>query len=219
MGKHVGILMAVLLMFAILGLWFEGVLLFKPWWDKADAVQTIFDGSLPFGKAPPWVTSAVTSLHLRQQPANAVLTGCGFWLAHTLETLPGLVLSFCQVMVLVSIAVTLATRLPMVVNICIIVLLYILAHLSPVLVSIGQQFQANAPGSTVGRLVTFVAQLFDTLLPGLDFFKVGPTLISDAPPPADLFWLYIASVVCYALLYTGIALLSGLILFEDRDLA
>ena len=116
-------------------------------------------------------------------------------------------------------AVTLATRVPMVVNICIIVLLYILAHLAPVLVSIGQQFQANSPGSTVGQLVAFVAQLFDTLLPGLDFFKVGPTLISDAPPPAGPFWFYIGSVVGYAVLYSAIALLLGLIFFEDRDLA
>ncbi len=218
LGKHVGILLAVLLMFAILGHWFQGVLLFKPWWDKADTVQTIFEGSLPFGKPPPWVSTAVTRLGLQRQP-SAVLTGCGFWFAHTLETLPGLILSYCQVLVLVSIAVTLATRLPMVVNLSLVLALYFLAHLTPVLVSIGQQAQTNNPGSTVGRLLAFVSQLFDTLLPGLDFFKVGPTLISDAPPPAGPFCLYIASVACYAILYSGIALLIGLILFEDRDLA
>jgi hypothetical protein len=218
LGKHLGILLAVGLMFAILGHWFEGVLLFKPWWDKADTVQTTLEGSLPFGKAPPWVNNLVTRIGLQRSP-SAFLTGVGFWVAHTVETLPGLVLSYCQVLVLVSIAVALATRLPMVVNLSIILALYFMAHLTPVLVSIGQQARTNAPGSAVGKLLAFVSQLFDTLLPGLDFFKVGPTLISDAPPPAGPFWIYIASVACYAFLYSAIALLLGLIFFEDRDLA
>jgi hypothetical protein len=71
----------------------------------------------------------------------------------------------------------------------------------------------------VAQLLSFVSQLFDTLLPGLDFFKVGPVLLTDAPPEAGPFWVYIGSVTLYAALYTVIVLLFGLILFEDRDLA
>ena len=43
--------------------------------------------------------------------------------------------------------------------------------------------------------------------------------IGDVSPPAGPYSLYIASVVFYALLYTVIVILFGLVLFEDRDLA
>ena len=202
MGKHVGILMAVVLMFAILGLWFEGVLLFKPWWDKADAVQTIFDGSLPFGKPPPWVNTAVASLHLQPQPSAV---------PYRLRLLAGPYsrdAAGAGSQLLPGHGAGQHRRDP--------------GHAA----ADGRQYLRNrcyctswltcrrfwcrsasnsrrmTHGSAVGKLVTFVAQLFDTLLPGLDFFKVGPTLISDAPPPAGPFWFYIASVVllCAALL-------------------
>jgi hypothetical protein len=75
------------------------------------------------------------------------------------------------------------------------------------------------PGSTVSQLLAFAAQLFDTLLPDLDSFRIDPALLGDTPPPALPFARYIASVSLYGVLYTGIALLFGLILFEDRDLA
>jgi hypothetical protein len=44
-------------------------------------------------------------------------------------------------------------------------------------------------------------------------------LLSDAPPPTGLFASYVGAVTLYGVVYTGIVLLFGLILFEDRDLA
>jgi hypothetical protein len=64
-----------------------------------------------------------------------------------------------------------------------------------------------------------MAQLFDTLLPGLDLFDVGSAVIRDVPLPAGAYAWYTFNVALYALTYTTIALLFGLILFEDRDLA
>jgi hypothetical protein len=210
LGKFAGIMLAALLMFGLLGVFFEGSLVFKRWLDRLDITDPV--------PPPVWVNDWLAKVTLAREPKE-FLRGVGYWADLTLDTLPGLVLAYCQVMVLVSIAVSLATRLPMVVNLSIVLVIYFLSHLTPVLLSIGQKAQKDSPGSTVARLLTFAAQLFDTLLPGLDFFKVGPSLISDAPPPTGPFWLYILSVAGYGCLYTFIVLLFGLILFEDRDLA
>ena len=84
-----------------------------------------------------------------------------------------MVLGFCQVMVLLAIAVALATRLPMIVNVnsCLVGLL-------------PGQPDAGA-GSQVSQnsyaMVRFMAQLFDTLLPGLEFFNLGPAIVRDTP--------------------------------------
>jgi hypothetical protein len=50
-------------------------------------------------------------------------------------------------------------------------------------------------------------------------FDMGPAVVRYAPLPPDEFALYTANVAVYAVIYTAIALLFGLILFEDRDLA
>jgi hypothetical protein len=68
-------------------------------------------------------------------------------------------------------------------------------------------------------LVQFVAKLFNSLLPGLDYLKIGNAIVLPTPPDPKDFTIYVASVTFYALIYTAIALLFGLILFEDRDLA
>jgi ABC-type transport system involved in multi-copper enzyme maturation permease subunit len=207
MGKYVGILMAALLMFALLGTYFEGVQLFKHWWDRLDPTPT-----------PAWVAAGLERL---APPAEAAdfLRGAGTWAALTLDTLPGLVLSFSQVMVLVAIAVSLATRVPMVVNLTTVLVVYFLAHLTPVLVAIGNRAKATDPGSAVSQLLSFMAELFNYLLPDLGAFRMDPVLLSDTPLPAVAFTQYLGSVALYGVLYTAIVLFFGLILFEDRDLA
>jgi len=68
-------------------------------------------------------------------------------------------------------------------------------------------------------LVHFVAQLFELLLPGLDLFDVGNAVIRDVPLDPNRYALYTFNVALYAMIYTAIANLIGLILFEDRDVA
>jgi ABC-type transport system involved in multi-copper enzyme maturation permease subunit len=212
LGKFVGIALAALVIYALLGVWFEGMLLFHRWWTAR------FD--FPDPRQPSaWLAATLASWSL---PGDATdfLRGSGMWFEHVLDTLPGLVLSYSQVMVLVAITVSLATRVPMVVNLATVwVVIYPLAHLNPVLLAAAQQAQAAAPGSTVAQLVAFMAQVSDTLLPNLSSFRIDPALLGDTPPPAAPFAAYIGAVSLYGILYTGIALLFGLILFEDRDLA
>jgi hypothetical protein len=64
-----------------------------------------------------------------------------------------------------------------------------------------------------------MARLFDTTLPALDLFRVGPVLVTETPLATPQFFAYVGQVAVYAVLYTAIVLLFGLILFEDRDLA
>jgi hypothetical protein len=95
---------------------------------------------------------------------------------------------------------------------------YFLAHLTPALSAVAAKAGDTQPGP-VSRLLLFVAQVFETVLPDLASFRMNPSLLSDAPPPPMLFTQYVASVTLYGVVYTAIVLLFGLILFEDRDLA
>lgn len=113
-------------------------------------------------------------------------------------------------MVLLAISVALATRLPMVINIVVCLGVYFLGHLTPIMTEVSQNQYA---------LVYFVAQLFETLLPGLDLFDVGTAIVREVHLPMGEYALYSLQVTFYAVVYTTIALLFGLILFEDRDLA
>ena len=142
------------------------------------------------------------------------MRGVGLWTAHTLEVLPGLVMTFSEVMVLIAVAVALATRATMVVNLATVLAIYFLANVTPVLVTIGHDAKVHSPGP-VAELLSFTAGVFDMVLPDLDAFRIGPALVTDAALPAP----YILSVMLYGLLYTLIVVLIGLILFEDKDLA
>lgn len=206
-GKFVGIVLASGVLFALLGTYFEGVTLFKHWWDKMDPEPI-----------PEWVTQYLQNWGLIGQPAS-LMRGVGLWTHLTLDVAPGLILGFSQVMVLVAIAVSLATRVPMVVNLVAVVVIFYLAHLAPVLVSISQEAQRKNPGAAVSQILSFMAQLFDLVLPSLELFRLDPALLNETPIAAGRFTEYLASVSLYGVLYTTIVLLFGLILFEDRDLA
>jgi hypothetical protein len=199
LGKFFGILMAGLLMTGLLSLVFLFVLWFRPYFERE-----------PFAPPPPWLDQAARILPALGDPFAGFLGGGIWWFADALTISSGLLLGFCQVMVLLSITVALATRLPMVVNLPITLLIFFMGNLTPVLAQVTQNSYA---------LVRFMAQLFGTLLPALDFFNIGPALTRDTAPPTGPFVVYLLSVAGYALLYTAIALLFGLILYEDRDLA
>ncbi len=147
-------------------------------------------------------------------PGKAVARGCGLWFSDTVAHTLGVLLGFGQVMILVAIASALATRLSFVVNLVICLMTYFLGHLAPVVVNRTE----TSSGVGVG-LVRFLAQLFDVLLPALEFFNMGPAIIRETPLDLWQFAAYVLSILGYSILYTGIALLVGLLLFEDRDLA
>lgn len=200
LGKFAGTLLACTLMIGVLSWFFQWVLWYGP----------LFCDDRKLAAAPAWIDVDFQKwLTWGELPAG-LLRGMAWWFTDAAAILPGLIMAFCQVMVLVGIAVALATRLPMVVNVVVCLLIYFLGHLTPVLAQVSQaRF----------RLVAFIAQLFDIVLPGLDLFNIGPAIARDIPPDPGPIAVYVASSALYAVLYTAIALVFGLILFEDRDLA
>src|SRR5579871_6746713 len=65
LGKFGGILLAALVLYGILGTYFEGVMLFKHWWDKMDPRPE-----------PVWVTASLRTLDLPDEPRD-LLRGAG----------------------------------------------------------------------------------------------------------------------------------------------
>ena len=123
-----------------------------------------------------------------------------------LGTVPGMLLSFMETVVLTAISGAISTRLPILPNLVICGSIYALGHLGPLIVqsSIGQN-----------EFVAFFGQLIALILPVLDHFNIQAAVAAGVPvPPAYLAW-----AALYCALYSAVAMLLALILFEDRDLA
>jgi hypothetical protein len=146
------------------------------------------------------------------------LSGTVLWAGDAIANTLGLLLGFGQVMVLLAVTAALSTRLPMAANSILILVVFFLGHLAPVMHRAAEDWKSQNPTPAVS-LVSFLTQLLETLTPTLEFFNMGPAIIRDAPLNIGAFAMYVGSVFVYALVYTAIALLFGLILFEDRDLA
>ncbi len=130
-------------------------------------------------------------------------------IAQVTQILPGLALGFFEVTILTSISIAISTRMPMLVNLLVCIMIFFLGHLSPVLVEVTSQNQVN-------ELVSFMARYFAWLLPSLEFFNAGPSISTGAVIP----WFdYVLPAFGYCVLYSGAALLFAFLLFEDRDLA
>jgi len=126
--------------------------------------------------------------------------------AQMIGTVPGLILSFMETVVLTAISVAISTRLPMLPNLVICGSIYVLGHLGPLIVqsSVGQN-----------EFVAFFGQLIALILPVLDHFNVQAAVAGGVRVPID----YLAWALLYCVLYSAVAMLFALILFEDRDLA
>jgi len=126
--------------------------------------------------------------------------------AEMLQIVPGLVLAFFEAVVMASISVAISTRLPMVPNLVICSAIYVIGHLVPLFVQ-----------SSMGQLpiVTFVGQFLATVLPVLDHFNIQAAVAAGREVPLE----YLAWAGGYCLLYSTVAMLLALVLFEDRDLA
>jgi magnesium-transporting ATPase (P-type) len=145
---------------------------------------------------------------------KAFLRGVAGWGSEAITNMLGHLMGFGQVMVMLAIAASLATRLTMVVNLVCCFVIFLLGNLSGVLVQAAQQLKGGALA-----LVGFLARLFDILLPSLEFASTNQVYIRETPLDVGAFAAYVGSVFGYFTLYTAIALLVGLLLFEDRDLA
>jgi ABC-type transport system involved in multi-copper enzyme maturation permease subunit len=173
-GKFLGVLQPVILMFVILGFFFLITVSFKVVYDARESAQP----------EPMW-------------------QACYLEMA---RVLPGLVLGFYETVVLAAISVALSTRLPMIANLLICASVYVLGNLVPMLVN-----------SAVGKFepVQFVGQFLAVVLPVLENFNIQPAIAGGVPVPLS----YLAWALLYCVLYSTVALLVGLVLFDDRDLA
>jgi ABC-type transport system involved in multi-copper enzyme maturation permease subunit len=202
LGKFAGILLAAMVMTMVLAFLMVWIIIFYDVWQPPLTGQPAAD--------PNWVTQLLSHLWL-PGPSSQLFRGVLLWSDVMGAALPGFLLTFCQTMVLTAIAVALATRVPMIVNILVCLAVYFLGHLTPILTAISQAKSIT--------LIAFLAQLFNYVLPGLDLFDMGPAVVRYQPLSMGEFGLYALNVTLYAVIYTSIALLFGLFLFEDRDLA
>ncbi len=122
------------------------------------------------------------------------------------QILPGLALAFLEAVVLTSISVAISTRLPIMPNLIICASIYVLGHLVPILLK-------SAEGAY--GIVHFVAGIFTTILPVLDHFNIYPAIATGS----EVSWQYVGLAALYCALFSSVAMLVALLLFEDRDLA
>jgi ABC-type transport system involved in multi-copper enzyme maturation permease subunit len=176
LGKYLGVLMPVLLMFLYLGALFLISVSFKVVYDSRESAK----------QEPIW------------QLCYAEMIGI----------LPGLALAFMETVVMAAIAVAIATRLPMLANLSICFTIYLVGHLLPLLVM-------SKKVSDPYGIVQFTGQLFAVVLPVLEHFNIYAAIAGGAQVP----WSYLGWALVYCVLYSSVALLFALLLFEDRDLA
>jgi ABC-type transport system involved in multi-copper enzyme maturation permease subunit len=123
-----------------------------------------------------------------------------------IQILPGLLLIFMEIAILTAISVAISTKIPMVVNLTTMLAIFIVGHLTPVLVQTGGlQFET----------VEFMARLIATVLPSLDLFNTNAAVATGIMVPP----IYLGTTAIYCVCYCTAAILFGFILFEDRDLA
>jgi ABC-type transport system involved in multi-copper enzyme maturation permease subunit len=175
LGKFLGVLAPVYIMFVALGAIFLLSVSFKVGFDVRE----------------------VSTLKITTAEQSALEMG---------QIVPGMILAFFEAVVMASISVAISTRLPMVPNLVICSSIYVVGHLVPLLVQ-----------SSVGQLpiVTFVGQFLATVLPVLDHFNVQAAVATGREVPLE----YLGWAFLYCALYSSIAMLVALIMFEDRDLA
>lgn len=127
-------------------------------------------------------------------------------LAEVYQVLPGIGLLFMEIAVMAAVSVAISTRLPMVVNMTSCFAIFVVGHLTGLLVQ---------AGVLKLEFVQFMARLIATVLPSLDLFNINAAVATGATVPPD--YLGLSAVYCAA--YCSAAILMAFILFEDRDLA
>ena len=194
-GKYLGILQGVVLFMIPVILVFAVLSYYKVGYDAKESGKA----TLEYFVWTDWNLGSTTLQFAWFQPERAEV----IW-----QILPGLLLIFMEVAVLAAISVVVSTRLPMVVNFSVMFAIFVIGHLTPVLVQ-----------SSVSRkeleFVSFVARLFATVLPSLDAFNMSASIATGSSVPAD----YLGVAALYGIAYCTAAILLAFILFEDRDLA
>ena len=184
LGKFAGIGWSTGLMVAILGLLLLVTVAYKPIYDYREGGYEV--NYQPQNNDPTW-----HDCHREM-----------------VQTVPGIVLAYLEVLVIAALSVAISTRLPMIANFIICFAVYVLGHLTPLLVQ-SQVVAEQLPP------VVFFGRLIATVLPVLDHFNIQASVAAGVPVPL----VYLAWSLVYCALYSSVAMLLALTLFEDRDLA
>jgi ABC-type transport system involved in multi-copper enzyme maturation permease subunit len=182
-GKFLGIIQAAAIMIVPLTIIFCLLLFYKVGYDARESSETVPD------------VMDFQTMTINQQRLEPVV-----------KTLPGVVLIFLEICVLTAISVAISTRAPMVVNIVSCLAIFVVGHLTPVLVH---------AGVLKIEFVQFMARLIATILPSLEVFNIQAAVATDRMIPPN----YISTSAAYSVCYCAAAILLAFILFEDRDLA
>ncbi len=210
-GKYLGILLACFTMALLLSWAMCWALAIRPGYDTLDDVLD----PMPFETAI-WLAPKVDAV-VPTVEGSAMARGTGQWLGEALAHHIGVIRVFGEVMILLAVCTALATRVSFVVNLVICLGIFLIGNLSPIMVHVTDKPENQ--GNPALQLVRFIAQLFNTIFPSLDAFDMGPAIIRDTPLSTISFLGFVGTVLLYALLYTAISILAGLLLFEDKDLA
>jgi hypothetical protein len=124
------------------------------------------------------------------------------------QIVPGLVLAYFEALVIAALSVAISTRLPAIANFIISFSIYVLGHLTPLLVQ-SQVVADRLPP------VVFFGRFIATVLPVLDHFNIQASVAAGRDVPLE----YLQWTLIYCVLYSAVAMLLALTLFEDRDLA
>ncbi len=122
--------------------------------------------------------------------------------------IPGLVLAYLEALVFAAISVVISTRMGILANFMICFSIYVLGHLTPLIVQSNEVVQAFEGVTTFGYVIS-------AILPVLDHFDINAAITGEVEVPLR----YLGWSVIYSFLYGAVAMLLALFLFEDRDLA
>lgn len=173
-GKYAGVMIAVTLLFLILGTFFLNTVSYKVVYDARESSKDV-----------PTAIECFEAVY---------------------DILPGLALAYLETAILAAIAITISTRLPLLPNLALTLLIYLLGNIVPVIV------QSSADQMP---MVVFAAYIVSMVLPCLDHFNMETAVAMETSVP----WLYVVLAFVYAGLYSGAMLVISLLLFENRDLA
>jgi len=173
-GKYAGVIIAVTLLFLILGTFFLNTVSYKVVYDARESSKDI-----------PTAIECAAAVY---------------------QILSGMVLAYLETLILAAIAIAISTRLPLLPNLTLVLMIYLLGNIAPTIV------QAAADQNPI---VVFVANIVSVILPCLDHYNTE-TAVSMGKTVS---WFYVAVAFGYALLYCGAMLIVSLFLFEERDLA
>lgn len=180
-GKYLGIIQAVQFLTVPLILLFSFLIFYKVGYDAKESGKEV----------PAWFAAGIPN------PER---------LTEVLQVLPGFFLMFLEISVLSAVSVAISTRAPMIVNMVTCLAVFVVGHLTPIMVQ---------AGLLKIEIVDFMGKLIATVLPNLESFNMSAAVATGQLLPP----VYLLTAFAYSVVYGLAAILLAFILFEDRDLA